>query len=71
MLRNGCRRFSSRLAGKQVRSSYKSPAGLNGDKASTSQSDIVYDGAAQVVLMGSTFNPSKEWLAQQKQSPGL
>ena len=53
--------------GNKVRSSYKSPAGLNGDKASTSQSDIVYDGAAQVVLMGSTFNPSKEWLAQQKQ----
>jgi RNA polymerase sigma factor (sigma-70 family) len=54
--------------GNKVRSSYTSPAGINGDKESTSQSDIVYDGAAQVVLMGSAFNPSKAWLAQQKQS---
>jgi RNA polymerase sigma factor (sigma-70 family) len=53
--------------GNKVRSSYTSPAGIDGDKESTSQSDIVYDGAAQVVLMGSTFNPSKAWLAQQKQ----
>jgi RNA polymerase sigma factor (sigma-70 family) len=52
--------------GNKVRSSYKSLGGLIADKDSTLESDIVYDGAAQVVLMGSTYKFSTEWIAQQK-----
>ena len=50
--------------GNKVRSSIKSLVGTDGDKQATSQSDVVYDGAAQVVLMGSTYNASKEVRAQ-------
>ena len=45
--------------GNKVRSSIKSLVGTNGDQQATSQSDVVYDGAAQVALMGSTYKRRK------------
>jgi RNA polymerase sigma factor (sigma-70 family) len=65
-------RFFSAIHGRiiwqdnKVYSSVKSPIGSAGDKQATSQSDILYDGVSRVVLMGSSYIPSTEFLDQQK-----
>lgn len=65
-------RFFSAIHGRilwqdnKVYSSVKSPIGSAGDKQAISQSDILYDGASRVWLMGSSYIPSKEFLDQQK-----
>jgi RNA polymerase sigma factor (sigma-70 family) len=52
----------------KVYSSVKSPIGSAGDKQATSQSDILYDGASRVMLRGSYYVPSQEFLDQQKRN---
>ena len=65
-------RFFSAIHGRiiwqdnKVYSSLKSPIGSAGDKQATAQSDILYDGVSRVVLMGSSYIPSTEFLDQQK-----
>jgi RNA polymerase sigma factor (sigma-70 family) len=67
-------RFFSAIHGRilwqdnKVYSSVKAPIGSAGDKQAFSQSDILYDGASRVWLMGSSYIPSKEFLAQQNKN---
>ena len=49
-------------------SSVKSPIGSAGDKQATSQSDILYDGVSRVMLRGSYYVPSQEFVDQQKRN---
>ena len=67
-------RFFSAIHGRiiwqdnKLYSSVKSPIGSAGDKQATSQSDILYDGVSRVMLRGSYYVPSKEFLDQQKRN---
>ena len=67
-------RFFSAIHGRiiwqdnKLYSSVKSPIGSAGDKQATAQSDILYDGVSRVMLRGSYYVPSKEFLDQQKRN---
>ena len=67
-------RFFSAIHGRilwqdnKVYSIVTSPVGSAGDKESTMQSDILYDGDSRVVLRGSSHISSKEFLDQQKKN---